>query len=63
MLRWFRRLRIRRLRKAKLIRLERFELAMAAGNMDMATEHRKELGWYVERIEALTGQTEYLRAT
>jgi hypothetical protein len=54
----FVRMRVRQLRKAKLIRRERFVLAFDRGDMKAATKHRIKLGWYLRRIAALTGEPE-----
>lgn len=59
---WFTAFRIRRLRKAKLIRVQRFQLAMKHGDMVLATKHRKALRWYKLRLEHLTGEPEPLMA-
>ena len=55
---WFTRMRVRALRKAKLIRVERFKLAFDSGDHKRANKHREALGWYLRRIAALTGEPE-----
>lgn len=55
---WFTALRVHQLRKAKWIRLDRFRLAVKAGDHTTATAHRKALADYIQRIESLTGRPE-----
>lgn len=50
--------RVRALRRAKLAAVERFKLAMDHGQLDQATAIRHRIGFYVRRIEALTGESE-----
>jgi hypothetical protein len=57
---WWTAFRVRRLRRAKLLRIERFKLACDRGDMDLATRHRRRLWWYCQRIAALTGEPETL---
>lgn len=60
MIRWIIRWRVRQLRKAKLVRVERFKLAFDHGDHAMATKHRRMIDWYVRRIAELTGEPEWV---